>query len=239
MSKGILGRKVGMTQIYVEGSGEAVPVTVVQAGPCQVLQIRSQERDGYEAVQLGFDDKKRPAEGRPRSRSSQATRAERGHVADIKSKRSLRLKAAGVELPAKAGCEPKKFVRELRGPADGLEVGQEVGVGILEGVKAVDVVGTNKGRGYAGVMKRHNFSGQRATHGVKKCHRYPGSTGQNTSPARVIKGRRMAGRYGGKQITTRNLRVVRVDADNNLLLVRGAIPGPVGGYVVVRETNMV
>lgn len=226
-----------MTQIYLEG-GEVVPVTVVEAGPCHVLQLRSLERDGYEAVQLGFDDKKRPEEGRPRSRASQATRSERGHVADIKSKRSVARKAGGAELLAKAGCEPKKFVREIRGVVGDLQVGQEVKASVLEGVSAVDVVGTNKGRGYAGVMKRHNFSGQRATHGVKKCHRYAGSTGQNTFPARVVKGRRMAGRYGGKQITARNLKLVRIDVDNNLLLIRGAIPGPSGGYVIVKATNI-
>lgn len=226
-----------MTQIYLEG-GEVVPVTVVEAGPCHVLQLRSLERDGYEAVQLGFDDKKRPEDGRPRSRSSQATRAERGHVADIKSKRSAARKSGGADVPAKAGCEPKKFVREIRGSVGDLQVGQEVKASVLDGVSAVDVVGTNKGRGYAGVMKRHNFSGQRATHGVKKCHRYAGSTGQNTFPARVVKGRRMAGRYGGKQVTARNLKLVRVDVDNNLLLIRGAVPGPSGGYVIVKATNI-
>jgi len=142
-------------------------------------------------------------------------------------------------LPPKAGCEPKKFVREIRGSVRDLHVGQELKADVLDGVASVDVTGINKGRGYAGVMKRHNFSGQRATHGVKKCHRYPGSTGQNTSPARVFKGRRMAGRYGGKQMTSRNLKLVRVDVENNLLLVRGAVPGPAGGFVVIRETNTV
>jgi large subunit ribosomal protein L3 len=214
-------------------------VTVVEAGPCHVLQLRSLERDGYEAVQLGFDDKKRPVDGRPRSRSSQATRAERGQVADIKSKRSVALKEAGATALPKAGCEPKKFVREIRGSVGDLQVGQELKATVMDGVASVDVTGINKGRGYAGVMKRHNFSGQRATHGVKKCHRYPGSTGQNTFPARVVKGRRMAGRYGGKQVTARNLKLVRVDGDNNLLLIRGAIPGPAGGYVIVKATNMV
>lgn len=239
MTKGILGRKVGMTQVYVEESGIAVPVTVIEAGPCSVLQVRSQDRDGYQAVQLGFLDKKRPKDGARRSRGSQAARSERGHVADIKSKRSLARKAAGVELPAKANCEPKKFVREIRGEGHGLEVGQEVKAIVLEGVKSVDVTGISKGRGYAGVMKRHNFSGQRATHGVKKCHRYAGSTGQSAYPSRVVKGRRMAGRYGGKQITMRNLKLFRIDNDNNLLLVQGAVPGPSGGLLVIREANMV
>lgn len=238
MSKGLLGRKVGMTQIYLS-SGEAVPVTVVQAGPCHVLQLRSLQRDGYEAVQLGFEDKKRPKDTKPRSRNSQASRSERGHVAEIKSKRSAARKEAGKELPAKAGCEPKKFVREIRGSVADLKVGQVLEAKFMDGVAAVDVTGINKGRGYSGVMRRHNFSGQRATHGVKKCHRYAGSTGQNTFPARVVKGRRMAGRYGGKQVTCRNLKLVRIDAENNLLLIGGSVPGPAGGYVIVKATNIV
>ena len=226
MGKGILGRKVGMTQIYDE-QGNIVPVTVIQAGPCHVLQLRTVESDGYEAVQLGFEDKPRRL----------ANRAERGRVGNLASKRSKKLAAAGVEVPAKADCEPKRFVRELRGSTDGYEVGQQVGVDSLAEVKVVDVIGTSKGRGYAGVMKRHNFAGQRATHGVKKVHRHAGGTGCSASPSRVFKGRRMSGRYGGAQITTRNLKVVQVDADNNLLVVKGAIPGPNGGLVVVRETN--
>jgi len=186
MTKGILGRKVGMTQIYDE-SGVVIPVTVIQAGPCRVLQLRLSERDGYQAVQLGFLDKTRPTGSR--NRSSQARRSERGHVADISSKRSKSRKAAGVDLPAKAGCEPMRYVREFRGSTDGYEVGQEVTVSVLEEVKRVDVTGTSKGRGFAGVMKRHNFHGQRATHGVKKVHRHAGGTGMSASPSRLFKGR--------------------------------------------------
>ena len=152
-----------------------IPVTVFQAGPCHVLQLRTEERDGYEAVQLGIWT--RSGRGVSGSRSSQASRAERGHVASISSKRSKRRAAAGVELTPKADCEPKRFVRELRGLPDGYEVGQEVTVAVFEGVKAVDVTGTSKGRGFAGVMKRHNFAGQRASHGVKKVHRHAGGTG--------------------------------------------------------------
>ncbi|MEM7453888.1 MAG: 50S ribosomal protein L3 [Planctomycetota bacterium] len=236
MAKGILGRKVGMTQVLHPETGVATPVTVIQAGPCHVLQVRTEERDGYSAVQLGYLDKKRPQKDN-RSRGSQACRAERGHVADIKSKRSKKRAAAGVEPVVKAGCEPKKFVREFRGDTAGYEVGQEVGVGVLDGVARVDVCGTSKGRGYAGVMKRHNFAGQRATHGVKKCHRHAGGTGMSASPSRVMKGRRMAGRYGGKRATVRNLTLVKVDQENNLLLVEGAVPGPNGGYLMIRETN--
>lgn len=228
MVKGILGRKVGMTQLYEE-SGECIPVTVIEAGPCHVLMLRSQARDGYDAVQLGFLDKPRRL----------ASRSERGHVASIASKRSKKRSSAGVELAAKADCEPKRFVRELRGDVNGYDVGQELKVDALAEVKSVDVTAVSKGRGYSGVMRRHNFSGQRATHGVKKVHRHPGSTGQSAYPSRVEKGRRMAGQYGNEQVTVRNLKVVRVDADNNLLMVAGGVPGPNGGFVVIKETNMV
>jgi large subunit ribosomal protein L3 len=227
MLPSILGRKVGMTQIYLE-DGRAVPVTVIQAGPCHVLQVRSEERDGYQAVQLGFEDKPRRL----------ASRSERGHVAKLESKRSKKRSAAGIESVPKADCEPQRFVREFRGPSD-LEVGATVTVEQFADVVRVDVTGTSKGRGYAGVMKRHNFSGQRATHGVKKVHRHAGGTGCSASPSRVFKGRRMAGQYGNAKTTNRNLELVRVDAENNLLLVRGAVPGPNGGFVTVRKTNKV
>jgi len=236
MVKGILGRKVGMTQVY-DDSGKVIPVTVVQAGPCHVLQLRTLDRDGYEAVQLGYLDRKRPKG--VRSRKSQASRAERGHVANISSKRSKKRTSAGVELPPKADCEPQRFVREVRGSTDGYEVGQKVTVEALAEVKAVDITGTSKGRGFAGVMKRHNFSGQRASHGVKKVHRHAGGTGLSATPSRLFKGRRMAGQYGNVRTTTRNLKVVTVDAENHLLLVRGAIPGPNGGFLVICETNKV
>ena len=236
MTKGILGRKVGMTQVFDPETGVATPVTVIEAGPCKVLQLRSEETDGYSAVQLGYLDKKRPSKDR-RSRRSQAARSERGHVADIKSKRSARLAAAGVEPKAKANCEPQKFIRELRGDVEGYEVGTDVAVGVLDGVAKVDVIGVSKGRGFAGVMKRHNFSGQRATHGVKKCHRHAGGTGMSAWPSRTFKGKRMAGHYGASQVTVRNLGLHKIDTENNLLLVQGAVPGPNGGYLVIRETN--
>ena len=214
-----------MTQVYQE-DGTAVPVTVVQAGPCHVLQVRSEERDGYQAVQLGFEDKPRRL----------ANRSERGHVAKLDSKRSKKRDAAGVEAVAKADCEPKRFVREIRGESD-LEVGSEVTVATFGEVKRVDVTGTSKGRGFAGVMKRHNFAGQRATHGVKKCHRHAGGTGMSATPSRVFKGLKMAGQYGNERSTMRNLELVRVDEENNLLLIKGAVPGPKGSLVTVRETN--
>lgn len=239
MAVGILGRKIGMTQIYNE-SGQAIPVTVIQAGPCDVLQIRTVERDSYEAVQLGFLDKSRPSDDRPRSRSSQARRSERGHVtARLNSKRSKRRSEAGVELPAKADCEPKVFVREIRGPVGETEVGHQVTVAAFAEIQNVDVTGTSIGRGFSGVMKRHNFAGQRASHGVKKVHRHAGGTGMSASPSRLFKGRRMAGQYGNVRVTARNLRVERVDEENGLLLVRGAVPGSNGGFLIVRETNKV
>lgn len=226
MSIGLLGQKVGMTQIFEEG-GIVVPVTVLEVGPCRVVQIRSKERDGYEAVQLGFRDKPRRL----------ASRSQRGHVAKLDSKRSRARSAAGVAAVAKPDCEPQRLLREFRVPAEGLEIGQTLKVDLFAETKAVDVTGTSKGRGTAGVMKRHNFSGQRATHGVKKVHRHGGSSGQNTFPARVFKGKKMAGRYGNARSTMRNLQVVRVDSENNLLLVRGAVPGPNGGFVMIRPTN--
>ena len=226
MAIGLLGRKVGMTQIYDE-AGNAVPVTVIQAGPCRVLQVRTVDNDGYEAVQIGFDDKPRRL----------ACRSERGHVAKLDSRRAKTRTKAGVELLPKADCEPQRFVRELRGPVDGVTVGQTLDVNVFADIKNVDVTGTSKGRGTSGVMRRHNFKGQRATHGVKKVHRHAGSIGQSQFPGHVPRGRKMAGRYGNQRSTSRNLQLVRFDAENNLLLVHGAVPGPNGGYVIIRQTK--
>lgn len=226
MALGILGRKVGMTQIYDE-AGAVIPVTVIEAGPCDVLLVRTLQRDGYEAVQIGFADKPRRL----------ANRSDRGQVAKLESKRSKKRAAAGVELLAKADCEPKKFVREIAGPAGDLAVGGQIKVDAFANVKAVDVTATSKGRGFSGAMRRHNFSGQRATHGVKKCHRALGGTGRSAFPSRVIKGARMPGQYGNAQTTTRNQKIVGVDTENNLILIRGAVPGPRNGFVIIRETN--
>jgi large subunit ribosomal protein L3 len=226
MAIGLLGRKVGMTQVFDE-SGNTVPVTVIEAGPCRVLQLRTMERDGYEAVQLGYLDKPRRL----------ASRSERGHVAKLDSKAAKKRSKAGVETLAKADCEPQRFIREFLGSIEGLSVGQVLAVDLFANVKRVDVTGTSKGRGTAGVMVRHNFQGQRASHGVKKVHRHAGSIGQSQFPGHVPKGRRMAGQHGNQRRTSRNLGVVRVDAENNLLLVCGAIPGPNGGYVMIRQTN--
>ena len=226
MAVGLLGRKVGMTQIY-DDKGRVIPVTVIQAGPCHVLQLRTRGQDGYEAVQLGYLDRARRL----------ASRSVRGHVARLDSKRQKHLASARKDLCPKADCEPKRFVREIRGSVEGHEVGQQFGVDVFSDVYAVDVVGTSKGRGTAGAMKRHNFHGQRASHGVKKCHRHVGGTGCSASPSRVFKGKKMAGHYGAARCTARNLKVVQIDSDNNLLLVRGAVPGPNGGMLIIRATN--
>ena len=228
MATGLLGRKVGMTQIYDE-SGQVVPVTVIQAGPCDVLQVRTSEHDGYEAIQLGFADKPRRL----------ASRSQRGHVARLDSRRAKRRSQSDVEPLPKANCEPKRFVREFRGAAGDVEVGSTLDVTVFDETKSVDVTGVSKGRGFSGVMKRHNFSGQRASHGVKKCHRHAGGTGCSAYPSRIIKGKRMAGQYGNTRSTQRNLKIVQIDQENNLLVIKGAVPGPNGGYVVISATNKV
>jgi large subunit ribosomal protein L3 len=227
MALGILGRKVGMTQVF--DSGKVIPVTVIQAGPCHVLQVKTADRDGYEAVQLGFLDKPRRLAGR----------SERGHVARLESKRQKQRAAAGVQPVAKPNCEPQRLVREFRTAIEGYQVGQQVKVDIFANVLAVDVSGVTKGRGTTGAMKRHNFAGQRASHGVKKVHRHVGSIGMNTDPHHVFKGHKMAGHYGVENVTIRNLLLARLDTENNLMLVRGAVPGPIGGYVVIHVSNKV
>jgi large subunit ribosomal protein L3 len=235
MPVGLLGRKIGSTQVYGE-DGQLIPVTVIEAGPCVVLQLRTKERDGYEAVQLGFDDLKVRRRG---DEVYSPSRSARGHVRNIKSKRQEQLQAAGVEPTPKAGCEAKRFVREFRtdGEEHGLSVGQVLSASQFAEAARVDVIGTSKGRGFAGVMKRHNFSGQRASHGVKRVHRHGGSIGMSADPSRVFKGTRMAGHYGHSRVTIRNLQVVKVDEETNMLLVKGAVPGPNGGYVMIRHTN--
>jgi len=208
MRVGLLGRKIGMTQIFQE-DGTVVPVTVLECGPCTVLQVRTPEVDGYHAVQLGFDDKKR----------KNATQAERGHA-------------------KKADAEPKRYIREIRQEAaSDLAAGATLTVEVFNDVKRVDVTGVSKGRGFAGVMKRHGFRGLRASHGVQRMHRHPGSSSPSADPSRTRKGIRKPGQFGNVRNTTRNLEVVRIDPTNNLLLLRGAVPGPNGGYLTVRQTN--
>ena len=234
MPVGMLGLKVGMTQVF-DDKGKMTPVTVLECGPCPVLQVRTAERDGYHALQVGFKNKRR----------NKASRAERGHVAaDFVSKRRKAMQEAGVQVLPKANTEPQRYIREFRldGPID-TQVGAILQVDkVFEGVPQVDVIGTSKGRGFSGVMKRHNFQGLPAAHGAKKVHRSGGSIGSHASnrgSGRPKKGHKAAGQYGNARRTVRNLDIVKIDAANNLLLVRGAVPGPNGGYLTVRQTNKV
>lgn len=201
----IIGRKLGMTQIFDE-AGAVVPVTVIEAGPCPVVQVRSQEKEGYAAVQLGFG----------RQKDTRASKAEKGHA----------LKAGLDAAPA--------VLKEFRFD-EAPEVGSTVTVDGFERGGRVKVTGVTKGRGFQGVMKRHGFAGGRASHGATRIHRAPGSIGAGTNPSRVLKGKRMPGHMGAEQQTVRNLLVARVDAEKNLLYVRGAVPGPVNGVVFVQK----
>ena len=206
MVTGILGKKVGMTQYFRE-DGTVEPVTVIQAGPCVVVQAKTAARDGYEAVQLGLVEERPARVGKPMA----------GHY-------------------KKAGVPPTRLRREvaLAPGGDPLKAGDQVLVSVFADGERVDVIGTSRGHGFQGVVKRHHFRGGAATHG-SMFHRAPGSIGASSYPSRVIKGMKAAGRMGGGQVTVRNLRVAKVDADNNLLLLRGAIPGAAGGYVIVRK----
>lgn len=233
MPLGLLGLKIGMTQVF-DADGKAAPVTVLQLGPCPILQVRDQKRDGYDAVQVGFLNKPR----------RKASRAERGHVAaDLESKRKAARVAAGVTPPPKPNVEPQRHIREYRlaKPDEALTVGKVLNVAeVFKDIKAVDVTSKSKGRGTTGVMKRHNFKGLRASHGVKKGSRQRGSSASNASnrgSGRPKKGIKMAGRYGHENVTIRNLKMVKIDAENNVMLVMGAVPGPNGGLVSVRPTN--
>jgi large subunit ribosomal protein L3 len=204
--KGILGTKLGMTQVFDE-TGQVVPVTVVQAGPNVVTAVRTKDRDGYDAVQLGF------GEIDPKKVNSPLT---------------------GVF--ATAGVTPRRYLAELRtSDASEYTLGQELTAAVFEKGQKVDVTGRSKGKGTAGVMKRHGFKGLSASHGTQRKHRSPGSIGGCATPGRVFKGLRMAGRMGAAKTTTQSLTVHAVDGDKNLLLIKGAIPGPRGGLVVVRN----
>jgi large subunit ribosomal protein L3 len=206
--EGIIGRKVGMTQVYGE-DGRAIPVTVIEAGPCVVVQRKSKQKDGYSAVQLGL------VEGRKVKR---VTKPQKGHF-------------------AKAGLPPCRVLREIRVPeADEVKVGDKVSVELFAPGDSVQVSGTSKGKGFQGVVKRHHFRGGAATHG-SMFHRAPGSIGASAYPSRVLKGMRAGGHMGSDSVTVKNLRVVRVDAAQNILLVRGAVPGAGGGYVVIRKRS--
>ncbi len=207
MAIGLIGRKVGMTRIFTE-DGVSIPVTVIEATPNRVTQLRTEETDGYTAVQVTAGDKK----------ASRVTKAEAGHF-------------------AKAGVEAGRGLWEFRvegSEGEGIAVGSEITVEIFADTKKVDVAGTSKGKGFAGAIKRWNFRHQRNSHGNSLSHRAPGSIGQNQTPGRVFKGKKMAGQLGNVQVTVQSLEVVRVDAENNLLLVRGAVPGATGADVIVK-----
>ena len=201
---GILAKKIGMTQIFEDG--KFIPVTVVEAGPNFVLQKKTVENDGYTALQLGFDEKKEKNTTKP-----------------------------VMGIFKKAGVNPQRFVKELRvDSVEGYELGQEIKVDVLAGVEFVDITGTSKGKGTSGVMKRHGFGGNRASHGVSRNHRLGGSIGMSTWPGKVLKGKRMAGQYGNETVTVQILKVVKVDSENNLLLIKGAVPGSKNSYIVVK-----
>jgi large subunit ribosomal protein L3 len=212
MVTGIIGRKVGMTQLF-EADGTVQPATVIKAGPCVVVQAKTVATDGYDAVQLGF------VEERP----TKANKPTTGHFkkANVPPTRVRR------EVKVAAGADAK-------GETAPLKVGDQVLCSVFADGERVDVIGISRGKGYQGVVKRHNFGGGAATHG-SMFHRAPGSIGASSFPSRVVKGMRAAGRMGGDRVTVRNLKVVKVDADNHVLVVRGAVPGAPGGYVVVRK----
>lgn len=205
MASTILGRKLGMTQVWSDDD-RMIPVTVIEAGPCVVTQVKTEKTDGYEAIQIGFGDIKEKKVNKPMG----------GHF-------------------AKQGVEPRRTLAEVRvDDASEHKNGEEITVGIFEDVKSVDVTGTSKGKGFAGVMKRHNFGGGRASHG-SHFHRSGGSIGQAATPARVFPGRKMAGQMGDERVTVKNLEVVRIDAERNLLLVKGAVPGAKGALLTIRK----
>ena len=203
--KGILGTKLGMTQIF-DDENRVIPVTVVEAGPCVVTQIRTPETDGYSAIQIAYGDIDPRKTNKP----------EAGHF-------------------KKAGVTPRRYVAEIRmDDTSAYELGQEITVNVFDGDVFVDVAGTTKGHGFAGAMKRHGFAGQGAAHGNQAAHRRVGGIGGASTPGRVFKGKRMAGRMGGNRVTTQNLKIQRIDGDNNLILVKGAIPGAKGSVVTVK-----
>ncbi|MFB9120619.1 50S ribosomal protein L3 [Bergeyella porcorum] len=205
---GIIGKKIGMTSLFNE-EGKNIPCTVIQAGPCSVLQVRTVENDGYVGYQLGFDDKSEKNVGK----------ALAGHF-------------------KKAGSTPKAKLVEFHHGFDDLKVGDEVKVNLFSEGEFVDVTGTSKGKGFQGVVKRHGFGGvMQQTHGQHNRLRAPGSIGAGSDPSRVFKGMRMAGRMGGKQVTVQNLQVLKVDEEQNLLVVKGAVPGAKNSYVIIRRWN--
>lgn len=205
MRVGILGRKIGMTRFFSE-SGEAFPVTVIEAGPCPIVQIKTKARDGYDAIQIGFGQKKENSVNNPA----------RGHF-------------------KKANVQPLKILREIRtDEVEKYKVGDNITLEEFSKIRLVDITGISKGKGFAGVVKRHHFHGGDATHGAET-HRAPGSIGASSFPSRVVKGLRMAGRMGGERVTIQNLKVVKVDTERNILIVKGSIPGPKNCILMIRK----
>jgi len=208
--KGILGKKVGMTQVFDE-SGEVIPVTIIEAGPCFVTQKKTVKQDGYTAIQLGFKEVK----------PKRLTQPQRGHL-------------------RKNNLPPLRYLREIRmseGDLEDYEEGQKISIGSFEAGETVDVVGTSKGRGFAGVMKRHGFGGGPITRGQSDRQRSPGSIGQGTTPGRVFKGKRMPGRMGNQRVSAQSLQVVLVDPQRNLLAVKGSVPGARNGLLLIKEAR--
>jgi large subunit ribosomal protein L3 len=212
--KGIIGRKVGMTQ-YIEEDGSVLPVTVIEAGPCYVTQIRTAENEGYTAVQLGFDEMPKKKNG-----NSRLNKPAQGH-----------LNRNGMSVP------DMRVLREFRVDEVDLEEGSKITCDVFNKGDVVDVVGTSKGRGFAGTIKRHNFNRGPKTHGQSDRERAPGSIGQSSSPSRVFKGMRMGGRMGNDRVTIKNLEIVLVDAEKNLLAVKGSVPGASGGIVIIKPSH--
>ncbi|MBQ0110601.1 MAG: 50S ribosomal protein L3 [Oscillospiraceae bacterium] len=207
MQKGIVGKKLGMTQLF-DANGNVVPVTVIEAGPCVVTQKKTAENDGYEAVQIGFEDLK----------ASKVNKPQKGHF-------------------AKGDVAPKKVLRELRlDDCSALNVGDIIKADVFAEGDSIDVTGKSKGKGYAGVIKRWNFARLKMSHGTGPVARHGGSIGACSSPSRVFKGKKMAGHLGFERVTVQNLSVVKVDAENNIIAVKGAVPGPKGGVVVIRDS---
>lgn len=206
MVKGLIGRKVGMTQVFEE-TGKAIPVTVIEAGPCPIVQVKTHERDGYQAVQLGFGARKENKFNNPL----------KGHF-------------------AKANVPPTQILREFKVESlEEVNVGDTVDAGLFSEGELVDVTGTSKGHGFAGVVKRWGFAGGRKSHGGEQDLRRPGAIGASATPSRVFKGKRMPGRYGAKRHTVQNLTVIQADPERNLLVVKGAIPGPPNGFLLIRK----
>jgi large subunit ribosomal protein L3 len=283
MLSGLLGRKIGMTQIFTE-NGSAIPVTIIEAGPCVVTQIKTPQRDGYEAVQIGFGTKKlnttRPELGHlghqlpllaaqrrqqqeqrakarqeARARGAAATAAQEADADDETEEETTNLESEAEEAESQTstasaperqrvrkrgrsggGLGPFQILREVKAlEGSALKIGQAVDASIFDTNEEVDVIGTSKGKGFAGVMKRHGFRGGSRTHGQSDRARAPGSIGAGTTPGRVLKGTRMAGHMGNERVTVKKLRVVQADATRNLLIVKGSIPGPNGGIVLIRK----